>query len=245
MITPNMDALSLVELQYIAQKQGVEGSDEMDREDLIELLEEMFEDNGSGNRGEASNYAPSNQKRFFNSLVEHENFGPLPLPGVEELPEAYAQTAIHLMLKDPFWAHAYWDINSPEIMKYDQNGQTYTLLLRVTMLEREFGSEDGDTYEIQVKKTDSNWNVNLPIRGRTYKVTLLYRRDNGEEGFLCQSNTVTSPDCLWITRGNQLNSDERTFNLLFSSIMTKGGVVLDCPLIQEVVSAIDKSGRSS
>ncbi len=73
MITPNMEALSLVELQYIAKKQGINGSDWMKREDLIEALEEIFEDDTTLPNDESSNFTPSNQRRFLNSLVEHKN----------------------------------------------------------------------------------------------------------------------------------------------------------------------------
>ena len=63
MITPNMEALSLVELQYIARKQGVKGFEMMDRE-TWSRSSKSFSKNGNSLPGEGSNFAPSNQRRF-------------------------------------------------------------------------------------------------------------------------------------------------------------------------------------
>jgi len=243
MITPNMEALSLVELQYIARKQGVKGSEMMDRETLVEILEELFEDNGNSLPGEGSNFAPSNQRRFFNTLVEHANRSMGTLPGVVALPETYAQTAIHLMLKDPYWAHAYWDVCPTEINRLEQSEEPYSLVLRLTMLGSSSLSDDGESYDINVHKGDVSWNINLPKQGRTYKASLLCRTASGKEESLCHSNHITSPQCRWIERADELNRDPKLFKLLYSSIVTKGKVLLDCPLVQEMVTAMDAQRR--
>lgn len=243
MITPNMEALSLVELQYIAKKQGINGSDWMKREDLIEALEEIFEDDTTLPNDESSNFTPSNQRRFLNSLVEHKNKKLTDLPGVVTLPDCYSQTSIHLLLVDPYWAYAYWDVCPTEFTHFDQLEEEYSLFLRVNMIESHCGAEDGDSYDITIDSTDSSWNVNLPRQGRAYKVALMYGTSNGKEGMLCQSNVVTSPCCRWIDKAEILNRDDKLFTLVFSSITTKGKVVIDCPLVQEIVTAMDTAGR--
>jgi len=245
MITPNIEALSMTELQYIARKQGIEDSDSMDREDLVEVLEDLYEDSDNRLSADESQYASSNQQRFMNSLVEHgseEWIGDL--PGVVKLPEAYAETTIHLMLKDPYWAHAYWSVCSTELARLEHSVDSYEFFIRVYMHESIDGAGDSDSYDIYVQKTDSNWNVNLPVPGRAYSVSLHYVCESGKEGMLCESRTVTSPSCYWLDHVSELNRDQACFNLLFSSLVTKGGALLDNPLVQQIVVGLEEERRN-
>ncbi|WP_422480414.1 DUF4912 domain-containing protein [Pleomorphochaeta sp. DL1XJH-081] len=240
MITPNIEALSLGELRYIARKQGVEDAEMMDREDLLEALQELYEENESGITGEGVYYSPSTQRRFMNTLVEHEDHnGNNALPGVEQLPESYSETRIHLLLKNPYWAHAYWSVCTQDLLKLDQTCESFEFFLRVTMHESADQRLPEDSYDIEIGKSDTSWNINLPERGRVYSVSLHYQDLQDGTGLLCQSDTIATPKSYWLDHAQNLAQDDEKFSLLFSPLVTKGGVMVDNPLLNEVVEHMD------
>lgn len=240
MITPNIDALSLGELQYIARKQGLDDAEVLDREELLEALQELYEEQENSLHGEGISYAPSAQQRFMNTLVEHESDASLGLlPGVQRLPETYCETRIHLLFKDPYWAHAYWSVCPADLQRLEQSSEDFSLFLRVAVHESADRLRPADSVDIQVMTTDISWNINLPERGRTYSVSLHYRDGNGNGGMLCQSDTVRTPKSYWIEHSRTLGEDEKTFTLLFSSLVSKGGVMVEDPLLREVIEHLD------
>ena len=240
MITPNIDALSLSELRYIAHKQGLDDAQVLDRDELLEALQELYEEMENHLAGEGISYSPSAQQRFMNTLVEHEPQHPSGLlPGVQRLPETYAETRIHLLSKDPYWAHAYWSVCASDTQKLEHASSDYALFLRVVMHPTSDRKHEGDSFDVDVGNGDTSWNVNLPERGRTYSVSLHYRDGKGGTGMLCQSDTVTTPKCHWLDHMDELRSDERTFKLLFSYLVTKGGVMVENPMLREIVEHLD------
>jgi hypothetical protein len=241
MITPNIEALSLGELRYIAHKQGIEDADMMDREDLLEALEEVYEESEDSLSGEGNSYSPSNQKRFMNTLVEHAvDIFTGALPGVEPLPEGYSETRIHLLLKNPYWAHAFWSICPQDLHKLDQAFDSFSFFLRVTMHMSPDQRLPEESYDIDIQISDSSWNINLPERGRVYSVSLYYRDPEDGVGLLCQSDTVSTPKSYWLDHAPKLAEDDARFSLLFSSLVSKGGVMVENPLLREVVERIDE-----
>lgn len=235
----NIDALSLTELRYIAVKHSLDDAEMLDREELIEVLTDYYEENGNRLTNDSYLYSPSVQQRFMSSLVEHEIEGNLDtLPGVQQLPEIYSETKIHLLFKDPYWAHAYWNVCPNDLHKLEQNVENYSLYLKVLLHGSSDGSLEEDSFEIEVDKEDTSWNVNLPERGRTYSVSLNYRDNNGVGGLLCHSKSVKTPRCYWVDNIDELKNEEDIFNLLFSSLVTKGGVMVACPMLREIVERL-------
>ena len=240
MITPNIEALSLGELRYIAHKQGIEEADLMDRDDLLEALEEMYEESENSLSGEGIPYSPSSQKRFMNTLVEHAvDITTGALPGVQPLPECYSETRIHLLLKNPYWAHAFWSICPQDLHKLDQAYDSFSFFLRVTMHETPDQRFAEESYDIEIQISDTSWNINLPERGRVYSVSLYYRDFEDGIGLLCQSDIVSTPRSYWLDHASALERNDQHFSLLFSSLVSKGGVMVENPLLREVVERMD------
>jgi hypothetical protein len=241
MITPNIEALSLGELRYIARKQGIEDAEGMDRDDLLEALQELYDENENSLAGEGITYSPSTQQRFMNTLVEHAaNSETGALPGVEPLPDTYAETRIHLLLKNPYWAHAFWSVCPQDIHKLDQSCDTFDFFLRVTIHATADHRLEEESFDIGISKNDSSWNINLPERGRSYSVSLYYRGSDENTGLLCQSNSVSTPKSYVFDHAKKIAQDDRYFELLFSSLVSKGGVMVENPLLREVMEHIDE-----
>jgi hypothetical protein len=244
MITPNIEALSLGELRYIARKQGIEDAEVMDREDLLEALEEVYEAQENGLSGDGILYSPSTQRRFMNTLVEHAvDVKTGALPGVEPLPEFYGETSIHLLVKNPYWAHAYWSVCPQDMMKLDQSSASFDFFLRVTMHATADQRMSEESYDVAVGKHDTSWNINLPERGRIYSVSLHFVDSDGNSGLLCQSHTITTPKSFMLDHPDEVVWDDDYFSLVFSSLVSKGGVIVENPLLREVVNNMDEQVR--
>ena len=244
MITPNIEALSLGELRYVARKQGIEDAEVMDREDLLEALEEVYEESENGLTGEGIPYSPSTQRRFMNTLVEHAvDITTGALPGVEALPETYAETRIHLLLKNPYWAHAFWSVCPQDLLKLDQSCDSFEFFLRVTMHESPDQRQEEESYDISIGKGDTSWNINLPERGRIYSVALFFRESGEGTGMLCQSASVSTPKSHLLDHAEEVVQDDDYFTLTFSSLVSKGGVMVENPLLQEVIKRMDEGVR--
>jgi len=188
MTKERLQKLSINDLLEIAQNQDISFSTDIDREALIELiLEEEAEEKTDR---EASNNAAMRvkEKKFEKVKDEGESFL------LEyELPESYNETKITLLLRDPLWAFAYWDIKQTDIEKIEGLPGA-VLILRVYQVD-ERGKKINvkkEPFEIPVKLTDRSWYINLPKAGLEYSLQLIVR-DRTQEKVLCESNTVESP----------------------------------------------------
>ena len=243
MIIPNIEALSITELRYIAIKHGIDGADQFTQEELIESLQDFYDEFGRDVPTLSGLYSPSTQRRFMTSLIDERNDYEIgDLPGVVDLPDMYSETSIHLLLKDPSWAHTYWSVCPTELEKLTKNDKTVSFFLRVNQCEED--KKVIDSFDISVGSDDNSWNVNLPEKGKTYFVSLHYMDSTGESGILCSSNRITTCAGYYYRHPHKLIEDERAFYLMFSSLVTKGGVMVDSSPIHEIFDNLDKRGNN-
>ena len=240
MILINIDSLSTTELQYIAQQEGLATWQSLDREELIDALEEAFED--QDDEIPAVLKGKINRNRYCNSLTDYR--GTMQhingLPGVEELPESYFDTSIHLLLRDPQWAYAYWSL-SPSALHtvFGEEGELNgSLFLRVQ--ETKLDSKETKTFDISIKGEDSQWNINLPNMGSSYLVDLCYRDHKGNEMSLAQSKSVETYPSHWQNNVEQLALDEDLFTIHFSSLVTKEGEIVDNAVLRDIAQVLSK-----
>ncbi len=244
MILIKIDALTTTELQYIAQQEGMEDWESLERDDLIEALEDRYDEQEFDGRTDRDEKV--NRRRYCNSLTDYRGNEDLQLelPGVEELPEVYAETTIHLLLRDPYWAYAFWSISPIEKNRIEEAGETKDLFLRVSMQRNDAEDSDTEFFDIAVGFDDTDWNINLPEMGCTYSVTLCRLDPEGGVEELCASKSVQTPKCYWEDHLNELNSDPALFKLYFSSLITKDGVVVDNPTVREIADSLSAGMRS-
>lgn len=234
MILINIDSLSTTELQYIAQQEGVEAWQDLDRGDLIDALEEAF--------GEQDDESPQtikgkiNRNRYCNSLTSYrgDSHPVNGLPGTESLPDSYHDTSIHLLLRDPQWAYAYWSFSFQLLEEVvDEEGEMLgSFFLRVSQMPSAGG--EASTYDITIDVSDQQWNINLPQMGASYAVDLCWRDKRGEEQSLARSNSVEVSQPYWQGRGELLPDDLPHFCTHFSSLVTREGEIIDNAILREV-----------
>ncbi|MGH0054469.1 MAG: DUF4912 domain-containing protein [Sphaerochaetaceae bacterium] len=240
MILINIDSLSTTELQYIAQQERLESWQMLDREELIDALEEAF--------GEQDDEVSSAQKgkihrnRFCNSLTDYrgdkQNLSDL--PGVEQLPDTYLDTSIHLLLRDPQWAYAYWSLSpASQQTVFGEDGQAASsLFLRIQ--ETSLVDEEVRSFDIAVDRADTQWNINLPNMGSSYLVDLCWTDSKGNEMSLAQSKSVETYPAYWPQHIDELVENRSLFLSNFSSLVTKEGEIVDNPVIRELAQHLSK-----
>ncbi len=240
MILINIDSLSTTELQYIAQQEQLDDWKSLDREELIDALEEAF--------GEQDDEVTSAQKgkvhrnRYCNSLTDYRGDQQKvnDLPGVEQLPENYLDTSIHLLQRDPQWAYAYWSLSTAsQLMVFGEDGQQpSTLFLRVQQSNLSDGTVK--TFDIEVSVSDHQWNINLPDTGCSYLVDLCWRDKKGNEMSLAQSKSIETYPAYWQEHLDDLIEDRDLYLTHFSALVTKEGDIVDNAVIRDLAQHLSK-----
>ncbi len=105
------------------------------------------------------------------------------------LPDSYNQTEITLLLRDPSWAYAFWNLRF-DLRSWLRKTTQESLFLRVI---DHFGPAGaGDAFTIPLSPEDSSWYINLPRQGTTYSVEL-GMTFGSREVRLALSNTIDVP----------------------------------------------------
>ncbi len=242
MVLINLGALSDGEVRYIAQQEGFEDWEEGEREDLIERLQEKYE--------EEDNPVPETKgsgttRRYLTSLTDFgmEASSSDELPGVEELPESYNSTSVHLLIRDPMWAYVYWSISS-SVRESLEGKDGSGLFLKVV---RNDGAGKKSEYTIDVGFYDSEWNINLNEACGSYCVHLCYRQGDGAVRALASSGTITMYRPYWSDHYAEIGAEEDLFNIHFSSLVTRSGDPVENQVIRGIARIFtegDSNGKN-
>ena len=188
MTKERLEVLSLEALQELANGNEISFSPNTSKEALIELiLEEEAEE--KSDRANSNNAAMRVMEKKFDITKDEAETDSSEF----ELPESYNETTITLLLRDPLWAFAYWDLKEADVETIE-NLSDARLLLRVYQVDDSANgaSDRTEPFEIPVKITDRRWYINLPKSGLNYSLEIIVR--NGQdEWVLCESNSVESP----------------------------------------------------
>ncbi len=189
MTRERLESLPLSSLLDIAVKEGIAAPEGIDRETLIEEIQEALEEDRD-EREQSNNSAMRIKEKKYDVVQDEE------LEAQEKtdypLPDRYNETRIVALLRDPLWAFAYWDLNFADIEPLQSSPETNELFLRVHDTPADAAGDGGSSFDIPVKLGDSSWYINLPNPGESYWIELCWS-DGEREHTLCRSNTVKSP----------------------------------------------------
>jgi len=125
------------------------------------------------------------------------DLGPAPeahIPTPSELPDQYGQDRISLLVRDPYWAYAYWEVTPEtyELARADLGDQHHgaASILRVYDVRE---GEPVQRYDIQLPPHTSNWYLNLGEPGGNFCVDIGILTLNGRFYTLARSNSITMP----------------------------------------------------
>lgn len=221
MLLLNIETLTDTELRYIAKQEDIEDWETLDREDLIESIKDVYDDDiQTPEEG-------SDRHKFVKGITDL-NSDFLQLPGVDPLPEAYNRTFVHLVLRDYNWAYAFWSISITKMRKLEESKTKLKLRLR--------GKKN--SYDIDVSINDNNWNLELPWPGETYVLDLISDVD-GEEVLASSNKAVLNP--IYFTEHADELKDENMKCLLVKSMMSKEGSLISNKQVREIMAKAEEA----
>lgn len=170
--------LSYATLERLADRMEVEYAPGTDQEELVELLLEVIQENREEWERQTSAPLRFEEKKFD---LPPEDVLELTEPEDAHFPEAYAETRIRALLRDPEWAYAYWDLHPTVEAEYEKGSESGGLRLRVLELPEAdpvSRSQPLDTFDIDVRLEDRSWYFNLPRQDTIYLIELVSVDDN-------------------------------------------------------------------
>ena len=227
MILVNIDSLSLSELKNIAQEEGI-NIDDLTRDEIISELRDKYADESDTDSaiGEDSNL------RYLSGITDYREINEYvaALPGVEQLPESYPDTEIHLMLKSSSWAYCYWQLSQ---MDSDRIANASgSLFLAVSIIRS--GAEE--LYDIPVSLSDDEWNIGIPYGDGSASVSLISEVD-GERKILASSGTIALIESYWLEHRCEMKESDSLYRLYLSLITTREGQLVENPVVQDIVES--------
>ncbi len=191
MTRERLQSIPLEELQSLARKEGLDTSECGDHAALVELILESYEE-GRRDRSEQNNSSVRVEETKFEVSEDEE----LELSDEDAcpIPHRYNESRIVLMVRDPRWAFAYWDLEDQKAASVHQREDFEQLVVRVYDVEGvEFNGLNAHSFfDIPVQFTDSNWYIYLPKEDRSYLLELGYIAA-GRYHCLIRSNQVRTP----------------------------------------------------
>jgi uncharacterized protein len=236
-------SLSIEELQQLTAREGVKAVDRYNRDELVDILEEIWEEKIADRKLNNDIMRLKGKKYDIYREDLNENYKEIEYV----IPEHYPKTKIQLLLRDPYWAYAYWDINQFDLKSLLSKTIEPQFFLRVYELNSKT-SDIADflsSFEIPVKAEDSSWYINLPTPGRWYQVDLICSANDDYEELLCRSHMIESPGSYWLNRGEELRKDPNAFKLFLSGVTDGSGHIADNILIQKILTEMEDSRNSS
>lgn len=130
-------------------------------------------------RIEAAKYLPRELPRLF----EEERF---------IFPESYGQSRVRLLVKDPEWLFAHWDVDPQSLARVRQElGERASALSRLTL--RVTDPHNGGESRVLLPEGARSWYVRADRAERSYQAQLGLTLPSGEFRSLAESNTVRTP----------------------------------------------------
>ncbi len=107
-------------------------------------------------------------------------------------PETYGRNRVRLLVKDPQWLFAYWDVDPAELAGLrDAVGERATALSRFTLKVSDVNF--GGTSVVLLPEGARSWYVRADETRRSYRAELGITLPSGEFRRLATSNVVTTP----------------------------------------------------
>jgi hypothetical protein len=107
-------------------------------------------------------------------------------------PETYGQNRIRLLVRDPEWIFAYWDVKPQSLEELAKSlGERTLALSRLTL--RVVDPVSGGSSDILLPHGARWWYVRTDAARRTYRAELGVTLPSGEFRTLAESNTVVTP----------------------------------------------------
>ncbi len=109
-----------------------------------------------------------------------------------ELPKEYGDNILTLLIRDPYWAYAYWEISNEKRKEIGIPKGKHNKTMKIRLFEVYHG-EKGEYYDIHIHDYTNNWYISLPKPNKNYIAELIIEDDLGEDNTVLISNEAESP----------------------------------------------------
>lgn len=117
-----------------------------------------------------------------------------------QLPFFYGKDRLVLLLRDPYWLYAYWELTGETLNYYRQKFHNYGWdgsipMLRVYRFPAGLQALEQPeiTFDIELDPRSDNWHINVGMPNRTYYVELGKKLPGGEFIPIMRSNIISTP----------------------------------------------------
>ena len=240
MILVNLEQLSTDELRNLSEQEKIEGFEELSREELIQELSEKYEEEYTAYGLDEDKKSDLNIK-YVSSFTDYtdnsENI--TQLPGVEDLPDHYEETSIHLLSKNSDWGYAFWSISTLDQEKIDEKKGVPLLLVTLTR-------KDGDKecYDIPISDEDDEWNIGFSYESKSIIVSLCVDYPDGSRDTLAQSKPLEMSSSYWIDHKDKMRENDSLFKVYLSLITTKTGEIINTCIVKEIIGEYTEGGEA-
>ena len=186
-----LQSMSTLELKNIAQSVGIEISKNILRDVLIEMIVDTL-DEAKREKSEQNNLLILGEEKKFE--ISSDAGLAAAAPQQYPIPERYQKTEAVLMVRDPNWAFAYWEITEQHQAELEVGPGLDQLVLRVHDVELvDFdGSNSNSYFDIPIHFPDRSWYIYLPHPDCAYLYELGCQCRQGYR-VLARSNTIKTP----------------------------------------------------
>jgi hypothetical protein len=204
MTRERLQSIPLEELTALARNSGLEPGDPVNRAELVEVLMESFAElKQEREEGNSPSVQVEEKKYEVAEDEELESAGKDPYP----VPSRYNETRVVLMIRDPHWAFAYWDVEDSQGERVRRDPDFEQLVLRV------HDCPPSSSFDIPIQWEDSSWYIYLPNPDYEYYLELGYLAE-GRFKLLARSDRIRTPREAMVEAGEQ---DTRARALFFGA----------------------------
>lgn len=189
----------------------------------------MLDDMNDTLKGESKKFEIEDWRGYFEPMYD--------LSGdvVYSLPHDYGDTRLTLLVQDPYFIHAYWEL-SPSVRRHfgiENSGHGQDVIIRV------YHADTDDFFDVHVNDNARSWYFNVPHPNRPYFAEIGLMEPNGLFRPIVRSNMIEVPSDRASSLTDALNAENRVADELFRQ---SGGYVLHKQVGSEVVSEWLASG---
>jgi len=120
---------------------------------------------------------------------------PLPTEPVPELPARYNEDRLVLLVRDPWWAYAWWEITDATFERTRKRAPAGRFVLRlynVTQIAWD-GTNHHTSFDVEVQGAASSWFLDLAKPGDSFCAELGLVDETGHFHAMVRSNAITLP----------------------------------------------------
>ncbi len=117
----------------------------------------------------------------------------------KDLPTGYGRDRIVVMVRDPYWLHAYWELSRHAVQRaeaalgQDWHGARPILRLLDVSARDSANSAEAVVRDIDIHGGCNNWYIDVANPPRSYRVDIGYLSRRGRFYVLARSNVVSTP----------------------------------------------------